>query len=133
MIKGVPIPKVSEPFRPISNGYISGFSVQAYGSASTNIFIQNVHLLSGANASVENYIEQTGGLYPKVLREELTRVAKVNHDTIKQKDSGMTGFFALAESTGLARSKFDIVAAKQLEVEAQRLQALRVLEDYPLE
>lgn len=133
VIKGVPIPKVSEPFRPISKGYITGFVVQNYGSASTNIFIQNVHLLSGSNASVETYIEQTKGLYPKVLREELARIAKVNLDTIKQKDSGMTGFFALEQKTGLARSKFDIVAAKQLEVEAQRLQALRVLEDYPLE
>jgi len=133
VIKGVPIPKVSEAFRPISNGYITGFVIQGFNSASTNIFIQNVHLLSGSNASVETYIEQTKGLYPKVLREELARIAKVNHDTIKQKDSGMTGFFALEQKAGLARSKFDIVAAKQLEVEAQRLQALRSLEDYPLE
>lgn len=131
VIKGVPVPAVSEAFRPISDGYISGLIVQNYGSLSTNIFTQNVYLLSGENANADNYIKETQGMYPKVLTGELKRMAKVYHDTIRQKDSAMVGLFAVEQKQGLAHAKFDIVAGKQLEVEASQLQALRTMEDYP--
>jgi len=132
VIKTVPVPPVSEAFRPIADGFISGLIVQNYGSLSTSIFNQNVYLLSGEKANAENYIEHTREMYPKVLWPELSRMAKVFHETIRQKDSVMVGQYRLAKAAGLGRSKFDIVAAKQIEIEAQRLQALRTLEDYPL-
>ena len=130
VIKGVPVPKVSEAFRPISDGYIAGLIVQNYGSQSTSIFNQNVYLLSGEKSSADAYIAQTRPLYPKTLTEEMERVSKVFHYTVRQKDSVMTGLYELNREAGLAHSKFDIVAAKQLEVEAQKLQAIRAIAEF---
>jgi raffinose/stachyose/melibiose transport system substrate-binding protein len=130
VIKGVEVPKVSEAFRPIPEGFIPGLILQNYGSLSTNIFNQNVHLLSGANASAGAYVEKTRDIYPRVLVPELQRMADVHHETIRQKDSVMAGLYMLNRDQGPGRSRFDIVAAKQLEVEAQRLQSLRALADY---
>ena len=83
--------------------------------------------------SVEAYIEATRDLYPKAIYRELIRMAKTYRETIRQKDSVMTGLYELDKEAGLARSKFDIVAARQIEVEAMLLQAQRTVQDYPLE
>ncbi|MBW7896433.1 MAG: extracellular solute-binding protein [Opitutaceae bacterium] len=130
VIKGVEVPKVAEAFRPISSGFIPGLVLQNYGSLATNIFNQNVHLLSGANASAAAYVEKTRDIYPRVLVPELQRMADVHQETIRQKDSVMTGLYMLNRAAGPGRSRFDIVAAKQLEVEAQRLQSLQAIADY---
>lgn len=130
VIKGVEVPQVAEAFRPIAAGYVPGLILQNYGSLATNIFNQNVHLLSGVNASAAAYVEKTRGIYPRVLVPELQRMADVHHETIRQKDSVITGLYMLSRDRKPARSRFDLVAAKQLEVEAQRLQSLRAIADY---
>ncbi len=133
VVKGVPIPEMVEVFRPIADGYIPGLSAQSFGQQTDKTYESHVHLLSGERASVEAYIEATRDLYPKAIRRELVRMAKTYRETIRQKDSVMTGLHGLEESADLARSKFDIVAAKQIEVEALMLQAQRTIEDYPVE
>ena len=45
----------------------------------------------------------------------------------------MAGLHELEKDGDLARSKFDIVAAKQIEVEALLLQAQRTITDYRVE
>jgi len=133
VIKGVPIPQLVEAFRPIADGYIPGLSAQSFGQSPDKIYDSHVHLLSGERASVEAYVEATRELYPKAIRRELERMAKTYRETIRQKDSVMTGLYELDKGADLARSKFDIVSAKQLEVEALMLQSQRTIEDYPVD
>jgi len=44
----------------------------------------------------------------------------------------LAGLYHLEQASGLARAKFDRLAANQLTVEADRLQTLRTLADYPV-
>lgn len=60
-------------------------------------------------------------------------MSKTYRETIRQKDSVMAGLHELEKDGDLARSKFDIVAAKQIEVEALLLQAQRTITDYRVE
>jgi len=133
VIKGVPIPQLVEAFRPIADGYIPGLSAQSFGQSPDKIYDSHVHLLSGERASVEAYVEATRELYPKAIRRELNRMSKTYRETIRQKDSVMAGLHELEKDGDLARSKFDIVAAKQIEVEALLLQAQRTITDYRVE
>lgn len=130
VIKGVPVPAVSQPFEPIERGYIRGPSVRSLSASADDVYQQNIHLLSGKTASAERYVEETTPRYAQVIPEELTRMAKVFLATTRQKDSVLTALYDRSQSGGLARSKFDVVAAKQLQVEAQRLQIERTLADY---
>ncbi|MCC6416435.1 MAG: extracellular solute-binding protein [Opitutaceae bacterium] len=130
VIKGVPVPEVSKPFEPIKRGFIRGPSVRSLSVVSNDVYQQNIHLLSGKSASAETFVEQTQARYAEVVPAELTRMAKVFQATLRQKDSVLTALHHQTTDGQLARSKFDIVAAKQLQVEAQRLQIERTLADH---
>ncbi|MFI5356476.1 MAG: hypothetical protein ACHQ4G_03990, partial [Opitutales bacterium] len=93
-------------------------------------FAQNVYLLSGQGASVDAYIARTKDIYQAQIPPEVARLAKVFKDTVRQKDSVMVGLFESERAGVLARQKFDVLAARQLAVEAQQLQAERTLADY---
>lgn len=129
VIKGVPVPEVSKPFAPIERGFIRGPSVRALSTPSEDIYRQNIHLLSGQSASAEAYVNATENRSIQVIAAELARIAKVYQTTSRQKDSVLTALHHQAALATLARSKFDIVAAKQLQVDAQRMQFERALED----
>lgn len=131
VIKGVPVPEVSEAFRPAKDGYVGGINIHYLGSAGNDVLVKHLHLLSGSGASVANFIEHTRDIYDTVFRSELARLARASNETIRQKDSVIAGLFQVGKASGLAGSKFDRLAANQLEIEAQRLQNLRTLEDYP--
>jgi len=130
VIKGATVPAVSKPFEPIEKGFIRGPSVRSLSVPANDIFQQNIHMLSGRTANAAAYIEHTEPLYKRAVPQELTRMAKVYQATTRQKDSVLAALYQLEKDEGLARSKFDIVASKQLQVEAQRLQILRSLEDH---
>lgn len=130
VIKGVPVPEVSKAFKPIERGFIRGPSVRSLSAVSDDVYQQNIHLLSGKTASAETFVGKTEPRYARVIPQELARMAKVFHVTTRQKDSVLTALYEKSKAGELARSKFDIVAAKQLQVEAQRLQIERTLEDY---
>lgn len=131
VIKGVPVPKVSEAFRPVENGYVGGINIRFLGVRANEVMLQHLYLLSGQGASADAYIAGTRRIYDRIVPEELTRLAHINHETLRQKDSVLAGLYQLEHAAGLARAKFDRLAANQLEVEAQRLQTLRTLADYP--
>ncbi len=130
VIKGVPVPPVSASFRPVEDGYVAGINIRYLGGA--EVLMQNMYLLSGNGASADAYITKTRGLYDRAYREELERVAHVSLTTVRQKDSVLAGLYQLERPAGLGRAKFDRMAANQLTVEADRLQNLRTLADYPL-
>ncbi len=132
VIKGVPVPAVSAAFRPVENGYVGGINIRFLGSRANEVLLQHLYLLSGQGASADAYIAGTRRLYDEINREELVRLARVNLGTLRQKDSVLAGIFQLERGIGLARGKFDRLAANQLTVEAERLQTLRTLADYPL-
>lgn len=131
VIKDVPVPVEAEPFRPIVEGYIGGVNIRVLGGASNDAFVQNLHLLSGVNASADAFIDRLEPVSDRSMPEELARVARVNLTTLRQRDSVLAGLYQHHPGSGLARSKFDRLAASQLDSEAQRLQALRTIEDYP--
>lgn len=132
VIKGVPAPKVSESFRPVEDGYVRGLNLRSLGGADGDqLMRQNLYLLSGNGASADAFIERTHRQFDQVYREELVRLAHINHETVRQKDSVLAGLYQLERATGLGRTKFDRLAANQLTVEADRLQDLRALADYP--
>lgn len=131
VIKGVPVPTISEAFRPVTDGYVGGINIRYFSKQSNDVLLQNLHLLSGSQASADAFIAQTRGPYDRAYREELVRLAHVNHETLRQKDSVIAGLYQLELGTGLARAKFDRLAANQLTVEAERLRSLRTLADYP--
>ena len=131
VIKGVPVPPDAEPFRPIVEGYVGGLNVRVLGGASNDAFVQNLHLLSGVNASADVFIDRLEPVADRSMAEELARVARVNLTTLRQRDSVLAGLYFRPPTPGSARSKFDRLAASQLDSEAQRLQALRTIEDYP--
>lgn len=131
VIKGVPVPPEAEPFRPETDGYVGGVNIRAMSARGNETLLQYFHLLSGSDASADAFIEQTKRAYDLAFTEEVGRMAKINHDTIRQKDGVIAGFYHLRGTAPLARSKLDRLAANQLEVEAQRLQGLRTLADYP--
>jgi raffinose/stachyose/melibiose transport system substrate-binding protein len=131
VIKGVPVPAVSEAFQPAKDGYIGGINIHYLGTAGNDVLVQHLHLLSGSGASVDNFIAQTRDIYDRTFHTELARLSRISHETLRQKDSVLAGLYQLDKPAGLARSKFDRLAANQLEIEAQRLQNLRTLEDYP--
>lgn len=132
VIKGVPPPAVSEAFRPVTDGYVGGIVIRGYSARSYELWLQNLYLLSGAGASADAFIARTSGLFDGAYVQELVRLAHINHETLRQKDSVLTGLYHGEQGAGLARTKFDRMAANQLTVEANRLQALRTLADYPL-
>lgn len=131
VIKGVPVPKVSEAFRPVEDGYVRGLNIH-FLSERANLFMQQyLYLLSGNEASADAFIARTHGLFDQAYREELVHLAHISHETLRQKDSVLAGLYHLEQPPGLARAKFDRLAANQLTVEAERLQTLRTLADYP--
>ena len=131
VIKGVPVPKVSEAFRPVEAGYIEGVNIRALAIDSNQVVRQNLYLLSGAGSSADAFIAQTSAAFGRVFRDELDRLTRVGRETLRQKDSVLAGLYQLEQGTGLARAKFDRLAATQLAVEAERLRTLRTLADYP--
>ncbi|MCF7688086.1 MAG: extracellular solute-binding protein [Cephaloticoccus sp.] len=129
VIKGVPVPPEAEAFRPLADGYIGGVNVSLLGGQAGAILLQNIHLLSGSNASADRYIAATQPLYDEAVPGELTRLARIGLDTVRQRDSVLAGlYFSTVQGP---HSKFDRLSASQLDSEAQRLQELRTLEDYP--
>lgn len=131
VIKGVPVPKGSEAFQPVTDGYVGGVNIRGFGKEAQELLLQNLYLLSGAGASADAFIAKTHGRYDRLYVNELRRLAHVNRETLREKDSVLAGFYQLERPTGLARAKFDRLAANQLTVEAERLQTLRTLADYP--
>ena len=131
VIKGVPVPKGSEAFQPVGDGYVNGINIRFLAPRANEIVVQNLYLLSGNRASADAFVTRTSGLFDRIYPEELTRLAHVNHETIRQKDSVLTGLYQLEQKAGLAHAKFDRLAANQLTVEAERLRSLRTLEDFP--
>ena len=131
VIKGVPIPKVSEAFRPVEDGYVRGLNLRALSPDGDVVMRQNLYLLSGNGASADAFIGRTHRRFDQVFRVELERLAHINHETLRQKDSVLAGLYQLERPAGLAHAKFDRLAANQLKVEAERLQDLRALADYP--
>ena len=131
VIKGVPVPAGSEAFRPVTDGYVGGINLRSFSMQSNDVLLQNLYLLSGSHASADAFIAQARGPFDLAYRDELVRLAHVNHETLRQKDSVLAGLYQLEQGTGLARAKFDRLAANQLMVEAERLRSLRTLEDYP--
>jgi raffinose/stachyose/melibiose transport system substrate-binding protein len=132
VIKGVPVPAVATAFRPVENGYVGGINVRFLGSRANEVLLQHLYLLSGQGASADAYIAATHRLYDQINSDELARLARVSLATLRQKDSVLAGVFQLERGTVLAHGKFDRLAAHQLTVEAERLQTLRTLADYPL-
>ncbi|MEO6874641.1 MAG: extracellular solute-binding protein [Opitutaceae bacterium] len=131
VIKGVPVPKGSESFEPVGDGYVNGINIRFLALRANEIVVQNLYLLSGNAASADAFIAKTRGQFDVIYPEELARLAHVNHETLRQKDSVLAGLFQLERTSGYAHAKFDRLAANQLTVEADRLQTLRVLADYP--
>lgn len=131
VIKGVPVPDVSKSFQPVEQGYVGGVNIRYFSTEANQVLLQYLHLLSGSRASADAFIAQSSGPFDRTYREELERLTRVSRDTLRQKDSVIAGFYQLEHGTGLARAKFDRLAANQLTVEAERLRALRTLADYP--
>jgi raffinose/stachyose/melibiose transport system substrate-binding protein len=132
VIKGVPVPKVSEAFRPVEDGYVRGLNIHFLSERANLVLQQYLYLLSGNGASADAFIARTHGLFDQAYWGELERLARISHETLRQKDSVLAGLYHLERPAGLARAKFDRLAANQLTVEADRLQSLRTLADYPL-
>jgi len=133
VIKGVPVPQASESFRPVEDGYVRGLNIRGLGGADGDqLMRQNLYLLSGNGASADAFIERTHRRFDQTYRAELERLAHINHETLRQKDSVLAGLYQLERPAGLARAKFDRMAANQLTVEADWLQNLRTLADFPL-
>lgn len=130
VIKGVPVPAGTEAFSPLTDGYIPGVNIRVLSGNSSDILMQHMHLLSGSGASADTYIDRTAAQYDRAVHAEIARVTRVTLDTVRQRDSVLAGLYQV-EGPG-PRSKFDRLAASQLDSEIQRLQALRVLEDHPL-
>ena len=131
VIKGVPVPKVSEAFRPVTDGYVGGVNIRFFGQQHNEVLLQNLYLLSGRGASADAFIARTREKFDLAFRDELDRLARISRATLRQKDSVLVGLFHLEQAGGLARAKFDRLAANQLTVEAERLRSLRTLADYP--
>ncbi len=131
VIKGVPVPEISEVFRPVTDGYVGGINIRSFSKQSNDVLLQNLYLLSGSHASADAFIGQARGPFDRAYRDELVRLAHINHETLRQKDSVLAGLYQLESGAALARAKFDRVAANQLTVEAERLRSLRTLADYP--
>ncbi len=129
VIKGVSVPEEAKPFEPLADGYIPGVNIRGLSLRASDILMQNLYLLSGSGASADNYIARTSGQYDRLVVEELARLARITLDTVRQRDSVLAGLYHAAPP--VARSKFDRLAASQLDSEIQRLQSLRTLEDYP--
>lgn len=130
VIKDVPVPAVSEPFRPLTRGYVTGVNFRHLGGLISDALVQNMHLLSGAGANADNFINATEPVFQRTAVQELARVARVVLVTLKQRDSVLTALY-FRNRGDLARSKFDRLAASQLDSEVQRLQGLRTVEDHP--
>lgn len=131
VIKGVPVPPEAEAFRPTIEGYIAGVNVRILGGTANDAFVQNLHLLSGVNASADAFIARLEPAADRSMPQELLRVARVNLTTLRQRDSVLAGLYHHHPDSGLARSKFDRLVASQMDSEVQRLQMLRTVEDYP--
>jgi raffinose/stachyose/melibiose transport system substrate-binding protein len=131
VIKDVPVPKESEAFRPVEDGYVGGINIRFLGLRAHEVILQNLYLLSGNGASADAFIARTRGIFDRIYPEELARLAHISHETLRQKDSVLAGLYHLERERGLGRAKFDRLAANQLTVEADRLQTLRTLADYP--
>jgi len=131
VIKGVPVPPEAEAFRPLTDGYIGGVNLRVLGNRANEVMMQHMHLLSGGEASADRFIAQTQDQYEQGIGEEILRVARITHETVRQRDSVLAGLFHAGPAGDPARAKFDRLAASQLDSEAQRLQGLRTLEDYP--
>jgi len=131
VIKGVPVPPEAVPFQPVREGYIGGVNVRVLGGSSNDAFLQHLHLLSGQDASADVFIDKIEPVCNRGMPVEMARIARVNLTTLRQRDSVLAGLYHFNPADGLARSKFDRLAASQLDSEAQYLQALRTLEDYP--
>lgn len=129
VIKGVPMPVEAEPFQPVLDGYIGGVNMRGLGMRGANAFLQYLHLLSGKEASADRFIEAIEPLCDLGAGEELAHIARVTLTTLRQRDSVLAGLYRQNNASGLARTKFDRLAASQLDSEAQRLQGLRTLED----
>ena len=131
VIKGVPVPAVSESFRPVVEGYVGGVNIRYFSGEANQVVLQYLYLLSGNAASADAFIAASRGPFDRAFRGELERLARVSRETLRQKDSVLAGLYQLEAGAGLARAKFDRLAANQLTVEAERLRTLRTLADYP--
>ncbi|MBP6506275.1 MAG: extracellular solute-binding protein [Opitutaceae bacterium] len=130
VIKGVPVVEELKAFEPLVEGYVAGVNFPGMGGSSSEAFLRYLYLLGGNQASADAFIRQAEPIYDKGVGEELARAARITQDTLRQRDSVMTGLY-FQHGGELARSKFDRLAASQLDSEVQRLQSLRTLADYP--
>ncbi|MBK8857050.1 MAG: extracellular solute-binding protein [Opitutaceae bacterium] len=131
VIKGVPVPPEAVPFQPVVKGYIGGLNVRVLLGASSDAFLQNLHLLSGTAANADAFIDRYESACNEKMPVEMARITRVNLTTLRQRDSVLAGLYHQHAGDALARTKFDRLVASQLDSEAQRLQTLRTLEDHP--
>jgi len=131
VIKGVPVPEVSEPFRPVEDGYPFGVNLRGLGGRANDIFVQHLHLLSGQQADVDNFVTTVSPILQRSGRDELDRYARTTHENIRQNDSALLGRWVQTDATTRAHSRFDRLAALQLTLEARRQEALHTLRTAP--
>ena len=131
VIKGVAVPEVSEPFRPVEDGYPFGVNLRALGGRANDIFVQHLHLLSGQQADVDNFVTTVNPILLRAGRDELGRYARTTHENIRQNDSALFGRWMQTTPETRAHSRFDRLGALQLTLEARRQEALHLLRTAP--
>ncbi len=130
VIKGVPVPPEAESFRPQNDGYIGGINIRGYSTRAHELLMSHLHLLSGKQANVDAFVNETSARFSLAYRDEILRQTKMHLVTIREKDSVLVGVYEREKAGPLARTKFDRLVANQLEVEVKRLQGLQALENY---
>jgi raffinose/stachyose/melibiose transport system substrate-binding protein len=131
VIKGVAVPEVSEPFRPVVDGYPFGVNLRALGGRAHDLFVQHLHLLSGQQADVDVFVATVNAPLLRSGREELARYTRTTHENIRQNDSALLGRGVPTPPEERAHSRFDRLAALQLTLEARRQEALHTLRTAP--
>ncbi len=131
VIKGVEVPPIARPFAPVTEGFVPGFNLRAMSTSTHDTLVRHLHLLTGRQASVERYVEQTRRAYDESIVPEIERQSRIRQESIRRGDTGVAAMTWLAQRDRdrASRDKGSLLAARQNDVEAVRAQMLFVVRE----
>ena len=118
-VDGVPIPEGKEAFAPVRDGYPSGISFFETASIPDvyQTLLSNFHILTDRDGGVEAFIDAMEKDLDRLLKANLSRLAKRRITDIRRKDSVIAAYSEITE--GYDRLRFQTLVGKQNSQEAE--------------
>jgi len=108
-VLGVEPAEEARPFMPTPGGYPPGFGISVMGADSTRLYQNNLFRLTGADGSVDSFLEELKPAYISALVSDMKRSERENRNNTRRADSAAAAVAIQALHDPARNQKLDLL------------------------